>query len=185
MADYSLADIRSIVDAGEGHEEGMFGGNAFLWVILIFLFFLAFSGGNGIFGNNNTNGMAQVERDVLTSSCATQKEVLESRYDNALQLAQLGYQNQLCCCDLKTAIHAEGEQTRALIQANTVQELRDRLALANDAITSQTIANNVINSIRPVPVPAYLTCSPYTAYNFGYGNNCGCCNCGCGCNNLV
>jgi hypothetical protein len=31
-------------------------------------------------------------------------------------------------CDVAGAIHAEGEATRALINANTMQELRDKLA---------------------------------------------------------
>ena len=35
-------------------------------------------------------------------------------------------QQAQCCCDVKTAIHAEGEATRALINANTMQELRDK-----------------------------------------------------------
>ena len=75
-----------------------------------------------------------------------------------------------CCCDLKTSIHSEGEATRALIQANTIQELRDRLALANDALTTQTISNNVISAVRPTPIPAYITNSPYVSY--GYPNVC-------------
>lgn len=170
MDGYSLADIRSVVDGG--HDGAGWDNAGFLWVILIFLFFLGFSGG-GLFGNNATNGLAQVERDVLTSSCATQKEVLESRYTT-----QLGFQNaqaQLsnCCCELKTAIHAEGEATRALITENTIQDLRDRLTLANNAITSQTISNNVINAVRPTPIPAYITCSPYTSAYYNTCNGCG------------
>ena len=114
--DYSLADLKAIVD---DDKDGMFGGNGFLWVILIFLFFLAFNGnGLGFGGNNNnfTSGMAQVERDVLETSCATQKSVMESQYQTLLSFKDLSYQNQICCCDLKTAIHAEGEATRALIE---------------------------------------------------------------------
>lgn len=30
-------------------------------------------------------------------------------------------------CDITTAIHSEGEQTRALMQANTIQQLRDKV----------------------------------------------------------
>ncbi len=39
--DYSLADIKSAVDGG---DDGAFGGS-WGWIILIFLFFFAFSGG--------------------------------------------------------------------------------------------------------------------------------------------
>lgn len=165
--DYSLADIKAIVDDGDRNE--MFGGNAFLWVILIFLFFLGFSG-NGLFGNNANGGLAQIERDVLTSSCATQREVLESKYDTSMQLAQLGFQNQMCCCDLKTAIHAEGEATRALITSNTIQELRDQLQAAQLQLGNLAQTQTLIDTIRPVPIPAYITCSPYASTY-----------CGCGC----
>lgn len=143
----------------------------------------------------NQLGLCNLGSQMQNCCCETQKEILQNRYDNALQTNTLQSQastNALtaqmqlaqCCCDLKTAIHAEGEETRALITSNTIQELRDRLTLANNAITSQTLANDIISQVRPYPTPAYLTCSPYMssfyAYN-GFGNNCGC---GCG-NNLI
>lgn len=116
-------------------------------------------------------------------------------------IANLGYQQQQCCCDLgrsidnvraeaykntceiTNAIHAEGEQTRALINANTMQELRDRLEArdrdllsANFQISQQSQTSNLISQLRPFPTPAYITCSPYqSAFNSGCGiNNCGC-----------
>lgn len=116
------------------------------------------------------------------NACTTQKEVLQNRYDNAIGQANLqkdillgnkDIQAQMaqCCCDLKTAMHAEGEATRALITENTIQDLRDRLAVANSAITSQSIANDVIGAVRPYPQPAYITCSPYqSAYGYGVSN---------------
>lgn len=173
MADYSLGDIKAIMDG----RDGAFGsGSGFLWIILIFLFFLAFSG-DGLFGRNNyNNGMSQVERDVLTTSCNTQKEVLESRYTTQLGFQASQAQMAQCCCDLRTAIHAEGEATRGLIQDNTIAELRDRLNTANNALTVQTIVNQVVSQVNPRPIPAYLTCSPYTSAYYGFG-------CGCGCNN--
>ena len=67
---------------------------------------------------------------------------------------------------------AEGQATRALIEHNTIQELRDRLGVANNALTTQTIVNNVVGEIRPIPKPAYLTCSPYTSYNSVIANAC-------------
>lgn len=52
-------------------------GSGFLWVILIFLFFLAFYG-NGLFGNRGamavqqvaTNDLSHVECDILAGNCA-------------------------------------------------------------------------------------------------------------------
>lgn len=105
-------------------------------------------------------------------------------------ISNLGYQMQNCCCetnrnidsvraenykntcDITTAIHAEGEQTRALINSNTMQALRDKLAdkdrevLIRDFKLSQQSQNaTLINELRPCAKPAYLTCSPYTAAN--------------------
>ena len=89
-------------------------------------------------------------------------------------------------CEITTAIHAEGEATRALINANTMQELRDRLAdrdralmTANFQLSQQAQSANIISKLQPTPKPAYLTCSPYFANNNGgYGYGCGCNGCG-------
>lgn len=118
--------------------------------------------------------------------------------DVSRQLAQNGYEAQNCCCktqaaiaenryaaerntcDIVNAIHAEGEATRALINANTVQDLRDKLEArdrdllaANFQISQQAQNATLINTIRPFPQPAYITCSPYTS-NFYQGGSCGC-----------
>ena len=121
-------------------------------------------------------------------------------------ITNLGYQMQNCCCDtnrnidavryeaakntcdITTAIHAEGEATRALINANTMQDLRDRLEArdrelmtANFQLSQQAQTANLVDELRPCSRPAYITCSPYESANnrfFGYGRDCGC---GCGC----
>lgn len=155
--------------------------------------------------NVSTTG-CQTQRDVLENRfanqqccCETQKEILENRYQNALSFKDQLYAQQQCCCetnrnidavraenfkntcDITTAIHAEGEATRALINANTIQDLRDRLEArdrdlltANFQLSQQAQSANIINTLRPVPQPAYLTCSPYFAYNYGSCSNCGC-----------
>lgn len=144
MADMSAADYKALMG---DNDNGGFGGSGFLWIILIFLFFLAFSGNSVLGGNGGNGGMAQVERDVLTSSCATQKEVLENRYANALQFANAASQQAQCCCELKTAIHAEGEATRALIQADTIQNLRDRLGAAEATLSNTAQSQYILGSI--------------------------------------
>lgn len=172
MADMSAIEYKALM--GDSAKEGS--GGAFMWVILIFLFFLGFSG-NGLGGGNTANNLAQVERDVLTSSCNTQKEVLENRYANALQFANMSAQNAQCCCEIKGAVHAEGEATRSLIQSNTIQELRDNLQAAQLTLGNAAQTTAIVNALRPFPTPSYITCSPYTAMNgFGCGGN------GCGCN---
>lgn len=113
--------------------------------------------------------------ETQRETCDNQKEILESRFTTQLGFQQLQAQNDRCCCELKTAIHAEGEATRALIAANAMQDIRDRLQRADNEIQTNTL----INAMNKTPVPAYLTCSPYAnTYNpYMYGN--GYCNTGC------
>lgn len=202
------------------NRDGWDGDGMFMWVIVLVLIFFAFGWGNGgnrwgnsgagldttallaaIGAQGRTQDLSQVERDVLQSSCktqedvfktacSTQKEILESRYTT-----QLGFQNaqaQLaqCCCDLKQAVASDGEQTRALIQGNTIQALRDALEqrdrqlMVSDLFSAQQAQTlNLINTLLPRAVPAYPSCSPYMATYFGaqgWFNNNGCGNCNCG-----
>lgn len=130
---------------------------------------------------NVSNTACQTQKEVLENrfncsqnACNTQKEILESRYTT-----QLGFQNAQanlasCCCDLKTAIHSEGEITRNMIQSDKIEQLRDQLYASNLALNNANLANQIVNSVRPTPTPAYLTCSPYFAYNTLGCNGCGC-----------
>lgn len=194
-------------------NSGMYGGGVFLWIIVLVLIFFAFGwGGNRGWGANDnltaalaaqgrTQDLAQVERDVLETSCktqsdvfntacATQKEILENRYATQLGFQAAQAQQYQCCCELKTAIHAEGEQTRAMMQNETIQNLRDqneqlhRQQMVSDLFSAQQAQTlNLINTLLPRAVPAYPSCSPYMATYFGmqglYGNVNGCCNNGC------
>ena len=102
---------------------------------------------------------------VETAICGTNRNIDSLRFDMSK-----GF------CDVAGAIHAEGEATRALINQNTIQELRDRLEardrdiMVRDFQLSQQAQNAyLINEIRPCARPAYITCSPYTTSSF-----CGC-----------
>ena len=79
--------------------------------------------------------------------------------------------------DITNAIHAEGEATRALINANVMQELRDKLeardreVMVRDFQLSQLSQTaSLVGELRPVAKPAYITCSPYTPTSYGCGS---------------
>lgn len=101
----------------------------------------------------------------------------------------LGYQMQQCCCEnlrandslkyenaqntcaIVNAIHADGEATRALMQANTVQELRDKLQERDNTISNFMQSQGLLNALgRYVTNPA----CPYGYNGYGYGYGCGC-----------
>ena len=90
--------------------------------------------------------------------CETNRNIDAVRFESA--------QNT---CSITNAIHAEAEATRALINSNTMQALRDKLAdkdrdiLARDFQLSQLAQSaTLVNELRPCAKPAYITCSPYT-----------------------
>ena len=147
---------------------------------------------------NVSNSACTTQRDVLENryalgteilenrfncsqnACETQKEVLQNRYDNALQTQTLSAQMAQCCCDLRAEGLANTQKIVDLIQQDKIDQLRDQVYTTNQALSNANLANTVINAVRPTPVPAYLSCSPYFAYNMGYG-----CNNGCGCGNAT
>lgn len=145
---YSLSDIAALM---RDRDDGFLNGNG----ILIILFFLIFGmGGWGGFGNRaadgaltraeltqgfNDNQMMNKLDGLANGICSSTYDIANKISEQTLNLNngfngvqasinQLGFQNQQCCCELKTAIHSEGEATRALIAANTVQALRDKIA---------------------------------------------------------
>ena len=190
-------------------DNGMFGGGAMMWVVM--LFFLLAWGGNGFggFGGNNgavgtlsneflyTNlnntmdrGFTQlanqnfgIQKDICQSTGALQMGMAQGFSGVNAGIANLGYQQQQCCCetnrnidsvryenakntcDITTAIHAEGEATRNLMTANVMQELRDNLQAAQLQLGTVAQTQNLIAQLKPFPVPAYTVCSPYTSVN--------------------
>lgn len=114
------------------------------------------------------NQIMQNQFSMKECCCETNRNIDAVRYENSKNT-----------CEITTAIHNEGEQTRALIQANTIQNLRDRLEAknqelqtANFQLSQQAQNATLINELRPCAKPAYITCSPYQARNFGCGCDC-------------
>ncbi len=144
-----------------------------------------------------SDGFYAVNTGILNGFNGVQRDLCQGFNAVTSGINNLGYQMSNCCCGIErnidavryeaaqntcqitNAIHSEGEATRALINANTVQELRDRLEardrdiLSRDFQLSQLNQNaTLINAIKPCPIPAYITCSPYAT------NNCSPCCCG-------
>ena len=80
---------------------------------------------DGFYAQNTTmlNGFACVTAAVRDAQFAAQQCCCETNRN----IDAVRYDAQKNTCDITTAIHAEGEATRALIQKNEMQNLRDRL----------------------------------------------------------
>lgn len=131
---------------------------------------------DGFYSQNTTmlQGFNGLGNQITESRFAAQQCCCETNRN----IDNVRYEASKNTCDITTAIHAEGEATRAMIQANTIQNLRDRLEAktqelqtANFQLSQQAQSANLIAELRPCAKPAYITCSPYQARNFG---GCGC-----------
>lgn len=121
--------------------------------------------------NNVGQGLAENRFTMQHIGCETNRNIDSLKAEN--------YRNT---CEIKTALHNEGEATRALIAANHMQDLRDRLTAkdqelqtANFQLSQMAQSANIINQLRPYPTPAYITASPYTSlFNTNVTTNGGC-----------
>ena len=192
----SAGDILALT---KNNEEGMWN-NPFIYLV-----WLAVLGNGGLFGNRGDAAVqGALTRSDLYEGFNTQEingqlrgitnGICDGFYATRQGISELGFGMKDCCCGINrnidavryegaqntcaitNAIHAEGEATRALINANTVQELRDKLEardrdiLARDFQLSQLSQNAyLVNELRPCARPAYITCSPYTTSPFGCG----------------
>jgi hypothetical protein len=133
--------------------------------------------------NGLCDGFYAVNSGMKDGFYMTREGIAENRFaaqqcccETNRNIDAVRYENSKNTCEITNAIHAEGEATRALINANTIQELRDRLeardreVMIRDFQLSQLAQNQyLVNEIRPCAKPAYITCSPYTTASF-----CGC-----------
>lgn len=133
--------------------------------------------------NNEKDNLIEIlesRANCNMNACNTQKEILRSNYDTLLGFKDMQAQNDRCCCEIKEAIHADGEATRALIQNNVIQELRDKIAdkdreaLATGLSYSQTITtrnseDRILGNLGNFyPKMGVNPCAVYNNYQYPY-----------------
>ena len=216
---YSLADIAAAT-GGNRNNDGFGDGNG--WWIILFLLICGwggygFGGGYGGGGFNSPAGQGFATRSDIDAALATQgiesgitgigTQLCNGFAGVNSAIANLGYQNQQCCCDLKQAIgdvnynmaaqnilqntvnngfrdviEAQNAGTQRIIDTITqdkIQSLQTELQSAQLQLSNQAQTNNIINALRPTPTPSYPVMSPYTSIISPTGFTFGN---GCGCN---
>ncbi len=150
---------------------------------------------NGFAGVNNN--LCDVRQAVATGDMALNSSILENRYAGQLSACQtqrdiLTQTNELntnllttalnsqakmdeCCCNLRASGIENTQKILDVLNQNTIDSLRSEVNDLKNTITSTAVSNNVINAVRPYPVPAWQVSSPYVGINpyFGagfYGN---------------
>ena len=199
----SVADVMALQDRGnDGGMFG--GENTWIWVFFLFFLLAWGGNGFGVNGNQSNATQADIQRGfdqntvvnkldgIAQGICHTGYDTLNMSNQIQAAIANLGYQGQNCCCETNRnidavryenarntcdIINAGNANTQRIIDTmtqNTIQSLRDELQTAKLNISNTLQTRNIVEAVRPFPIPAYPTCSPYTAAT-------GCCGCGPAC----
>lgn len=149
---------------------------------------------NGLYNQTvdaNLRGLAEgqcvISNKILESQYDIGSQLSQNRYDIAMQTNAIQTQQMLANTETNRNIDAvrfdNAQNTQAIIAANncntqkvldmltanSINELRDRLQ--NEIMEKNNAAQTaaLINAIKPCPIPAYITCSPYAV-----NSACGC-----------
>lgn len=121
-------------------------------------------GNIGQLGREVALAQAGTNTTIMQTGNSIQGQIAQCCCDNRLATANLSAQMDRQTCDITTAIHAEGEATRALMQANELQALRDKVA-------SLEMDNRMCGVVRyPDGLTYSAGSSPFCGCNSGCGN---------------
>lgn len=117
---------------------------------------------DGFYAQNTTmlQGFADVTTAVREAQFAAQACCCETNRN----LDSVRYDALKNTCDITTAIHAEGEATRALIKQNEIQQLRDKVAELQLA-QSQCAQNAYLTNAFRFPGNCGGCCGGYGSFN--------------------
>lgn len=82
----------------------------------------------------NQLGQRDLQAQISNCCCQTQQSISAVNNNISQQFGQLNYNNAMSACEIKNAIHAEGEATRALLNSQYTQNLERQLGEANQQI---------------------------------------------------
>lgn len=145
------------------------------------------------------NTLGQGFTQVVNRQFDTQKDLGQGFGGVQMALSNLQHNQDSCCCTTNRNIDAvryEASQNTCAITTNATantQKILDKLCNMEASAKDQRIAEltlvnqnqalqlsqqaqnaTLIGALRPTPIPAYITCSPYEAATYGaygYGRN--------------
>lgn len=140
---------------------------------------------------NNLNdlklGQAGLQQTLCQGFNGINTSILASTNDISRQIAD-------CCCQTQRAIdgvnfniskglcdviRAGQDNTQRIVDFLTndkIETLNRELTLAQGQLSQNAQTRTLIDTLRPVAQPAYITCSPYESV-YGFGRQSGCCGC--------
>lgn len=160
--------------------------------------------------NTIVNGFNGVQRDMCTGFSNVAAGLTENRFAAQQGFNNLQAQMASCCCETQRQIergfcdtnynlatnttsiiqnaHNDTDRVIAKLDAmemarkdETIAALRSQVDALNLAQSQANQNNYLVNTLRPCPTPAYISCNPWAAqapYGSCYSQGCGCNSCG-------
>lgn len=146
---------------------------------------------DGFYAQNTTmlQGFNGMQRDLCQGFAAVNAGINENRFaqqqcccETNRNIDAVRYENAQNTCAITT--NATGNTQRILdklcqMEANAkdqrIADLTASLQAANGQISQLSQTANIINAVRPFPIPAYQVQSPYVGNGYAYGCGCGGC----------
>lgn len=197
MSEMTAAELIALKDNNEMWN------NPFIYLIWMSMFRNGWGGNEAqgamtraeLYDGLNFQTLDGAMRDMQTNLCSgfsgIQMAITQQGYANQSAIAQASFESQKCCCEtnrnidavryenaqntcaITTAIHAEGEATRALITANEIQNLRDsREAVQRELQSAQLQLGNISQTQTILNSLGHFV--PYANAGVGCGGGCGC-----------
>lgn len=153
-------------------------------------------------------GDCNVIQALKDCCCQTQQSILKMGYENQIAtlnqtnqltnslnsintglergFSSVAFETSQQTCAIKEMIQDSTAQILAGQRAAELREMQNKIDSLRDERTAlqlqasqQAQTANLINQIKPCPIPAYITCNPYDSYTPFYGYNNGYVNGGC------
>lgn len=121
-------------------------------------------------GYNMLGGFKDLTSSIDNCCCTTQRNIDGVRYDLAKSTCDVITAGDRNTRDIIESGNANTQRIIDMMTQSQMQDLRDSLNTANLQLSQQAQSANIISSLRPTPMPAYITCSPYASAM----GNCGC-----------
>lgn len=118
-----------------------------------------------------SNGLATLGYESLAHAKDLQAQLAATTCETNRNIDAVRYENARNTCDIISANEKNTDRILAHLTATEIQSLRDNLNTANMQLSQQAQSANLIGALRPSPMPAYITHSPYES-TFGIGCTC-------------
>ena len=146
---------------------------------------------DGFYAQNTTmlQGFNGIQRDMCQGYAAINANINEAKFaqqncccENLRALDNVRYENAQNTCHITTNATENTQrildrlcQMEASAKDQRIADLSANLQAANYQISQLSQTANIINAVRPFPIPSWSVQSPYVGAGYAYG-------CGCGCN---